>query len=94
MVDRSREHAMADTSSISSSSSALIARRPANLSQIPGASSSLFGNLLRRSEVAMGLRSQTGFSSGATYEAQTIAGQTKATVSNAVSATKSFFHIK
>jgi len=85
---------MAETSSISSSTSALIARGPVTPSQVPGASSSLFGNLLRKSEVAMGLRSQTGFSSGATYEAQTIAGQTKATVNNAVSATKSFLHIK
>lgn len=85
---------MTDTSSISSARAALIARQPVNPGQVPGASSSLFGNLLRKTEVAMGLRSQTGFSSGATYEAQTIAGQTKATVSNAVSATKSFFHIK
>jgi hypothetical protein len=94
MVATAPEQPMADTSSISSLRSAPIARQPVSLSQVPGASSSLFGNLLRKSEVAMGLRSQTGFSSGATYEAQTIAGQTKATVNNAVSATKSFFHIK
>ena len=42
----------------------------------------------------MGLRSKTGFTSGATYEATTVAGQTKATVNNAVNATKSFFNIK
>ena len=42
----------------------------------------------------MGLRSKTGFSAGATYEATTVAGRTKAAVNNAVSATKSFFHIQ
>jgi hypothetical protein len=62
--------------------------------QAPAVSSSLFGNLLRKTEVAIGVRSQTGFSAGATYDTQTIAGQTKATLNNAVSATKSFLHIK
>ena len=71
--------------------------KPANSqaqAQAPAASSSLFGNLLRKTEVAIGVRSQTGFTSGATYDTQTIAGQTKATLNNAVSATKSFLHIK
>jgi hypothetical protein len=40
------------------------------------------------------VRSQTGFTSGATYDTQTIAGQTKATLSSAVNATKSLLHIK
>jgi hypothetical protein len=39
-------------------------------------------------------RSQTGFTSGATYDTQTIAGQTKATLNSAVNATKSLLHIK
>jgi hypothetical protein len=89
-----REPAMTDTSSISSSTSALINRRPAHLSDIPGASSSTFGNILRQTEVAIGVRSKTGFTSGATYESQTIAGQTKATFTSAVNATKSFFSLK
>jgi hypothetical protein len=72
-----------------------VINKPANnASQAEAASSSLFGNLLRKTEVAMGVRSQTGFTSGATYEAQTIAGQTKATLNNAVNATKSLLHIK
>jgi hypothetical protein len=72
-----------------------VVSKPANNpSQAPAASSSLFGNLLRKTEVAVGLRSQTGFSSGATYETQTIAGQTKATLNSAVNATKSLLHIK
>jgi hypothetical protein len=40
------------------------------------------------------VRSQTGFTSGATYDTQTIAGQTKATLNSAVNATKSLLHIK
>ena len=70
-----------------------VTSKPAN-NVTQAATSSVFGNLLRRTEVAIGLKSQTGFSSGATYEAQTIAGQTKATFDNAVNATKSFLHIK
>jgi hypothetical protein len=81
------------------SSTPPIISKPANTpnqaqAQAQAASSSLFGNLLRRTEVAIGVRSQTGFSSGATYDTQTIAGQTKATLNSAVSATKSFLHIK
>ncbi len=79
---------------VPSSAPAVVSKPATNLNQAQAASSSLFGNLLRKSEVAMGLRSQTGFKSGATYDAQTIAGQTKATVNNAVNATKSFLHIK
>lgn len=79
---------------VPSSAPAVISRPTNNVTQAPGATSSVFGNLLRKTEVAMGLKSQTGFSSGATYEAQTVAGQTKATLNNAVNATKSFFNIK
>jgi hypothetical protein len=68
--------------------------KPTNRNQAEPPTSSAFGNLLRRTEVAMGLRSKTGFSTGATYEATTVAGQTKATFDNAVNATKSFFNIK
>lgn len=68
--------------------------KPNNVTQPEPPTSSLFGNLLRQTEVTIGLRSKTGFSSGATYEAQTIAGQTKATFNDAVNATKSFLHIK
>ena len=68
--------------------------KPTNKPSQAEATSSAFGNLLRRTEVTMGLRSKTGFSAGATYEATTVAGRTKAAVNNAVSATKSFFHIQ
>ena len=72
----------------------LLSKPASNLNQAKAASSSLFGNLLRRTEVAIGVRSQTGFTSGATYDTQTIAGQTKATLNSAVNATKSLLHIK
>jgi hypothetical protein len=72
----------------------VVSKPATNLSQAPAASSSLFGNLLRKTEVAVGLKSQTGFTSGATYDTQTIAGQTKATLNSAVSTTKSLLHIK
>ena len=68
--------------------------KPTNTSQAQAPASSLFGNLLRKTEVAMGVRSQTGFSAGATYDATTIAGRTKASVNNAVDATRSFLHLK
>jgi hypothetical protein len=79
---------------VPSSTPPVVSKPASNVSQAETASSSLFGNLLRRTEVAIGVRSQTGFTSGATYDTQTIAGQTKATVNSAVNATKSFLHIK
>ena len=71
-----------------------VSKPASNPSQAEAASSLLFGNFLRKTEVAMGLKSQTGFTGGATYDSQTIAGQTKATINGAVNATKSFLHIK
>jgi hypothetical protein len=85
---------MGSTLSVASLTPPVVSKPATNLSQAPAASSSLFGNLLRKTEVAMGLKSQTGFTSGATYETQTIAGQTKATLNSAVNATKSLLHIK
>lgn len=79
---------------LSSPTPAAVSRQTNNVTQAPAATSSVFGNLLRKTEVAMGLKSQTGFSGGATYEAQTLAGQTKATFNSAVNATKSLLHIK
>jgi len=79
---------------VPSSAPAIVSRPTNNLNQAEAPTSSLFGNLLRQSQVAMGMRSKTGFSAGATYEATTVAGQTKATFNNAVNATKSFFNIK
>jgi hypothetical protein len=85
---------MSDTTSVSSSTSAFLNRQANNLKQARAATGSVFANMLNQTQVAVGLRPKTGFSSGATYEATTIAGQTKATVDSAVNATKSFLHIK
>jgi hypothetical protein len=85
---------MSDTSSVSSSTAAFLNRQANNLNQAKAATSSTFANILHQTQVAVGLRSRTGFSSGATYEAQTIAGQTKAVFDNAVNATKAALHIK
>jgi hypothetical protein len=95
-----QEHPMTSILPVPSSTRPVVSKPAANPSQAqapapaPAASSSLFGNLLRKTEVAIGLRSQTGFTSGATYETQTIAGQTKATLNSAVNATKSLLQIK
>jgi hypothetical protein len=85
---------MGNTSSVSSSVGAFAGTQANNLNQAKAATSSTFANLLHQTQVAVGLRSKTGFSGGATYEAQTLAGQAKATVNNAVNATKSLLHIK
>jgi hypothetical protein len=85
---------MAETSSVSSSTAAFLNRQVNNVNQAKAATSSTFAKILNQSEVAIGLRPKTGFSSGATYEAQTIAGQTKATFNSVVNATKTALHIK
>jgi hypothetical protein len=85
---------MSDTSSVSSSSAAFIGRQADNLSKAQAATSSSFSNILHQTQVAVGLRSKTGFSAGATYEAQTLTGQTKAVFNNTLNATKAVFHIK
>jgi len=85
---------MGSTSPVSSSAGAFVGRQTDNLNQAKAATSSTFANILHQTQVAVGLRPKTGFTSGATYEAQTIAGQTKATFNSAVSATKSLLNIK
>jgi hypothetical protein len=88
-----REHRMGNTS-VSSSTSAFVGRQMDNLNQAKAATSSSFANILHQTQVAVGLRSKTGFSSGATFETQTLAGQTKAVFNSAVNATKAALHIK
>jgi hypothetical protein len=85
---------MGDTSSVSSSTAAFLGRQVSNINQAKAATSSTFANILNQTQIAVGLRPKTGFSSGATYEAQTIAGQTKATFNSVVNATKTALHIK
>jgi hypothetical protein len=85
---------MADTTSVSSSTTAFLNRQANNVNQAKTATSSVFANILHQTQIAVGLRPKTGFSSGATYEATTIAGQTKATYNGVVNATKAALHIK
>lgn len=84
---------MAETS-VSSSTSAFIGRQVDNLTRARAATSASFANVLHQTEVAVGLRSKTGFAAGATYESQTLAGQTKALFSNTLVAAKAALHIK
>jgi len=85
---------MGDTSSVSSSAIAFAGRATNNVNQAKAATTSSFANVLHQVQVAVGLRSKTGFSAGATYEAQTLTGQTKATFNSALNATKAALSIK
>lgn len=87
---------MGDTSSVSSSSiGAFIGRQIDDLNKARAATSASFTSLLNNVETAVGLKPKTGFTtSGATYEANTIAGKTRAAINNAVDTTKSALHTK
>ena len=85
---------MTDTSSVSSSTAAFLGRQAKNFNQAKAATSSTFAKILNQTQVAVGLKPKTGSSSGATYEAQTISGQTKAAFDSAINATKATLHIK
>ena len=81
---------MSDVSSISSSIGAFIGKKIDDLNKAKAATTASFANALHDVETAVGLRPKTGFtSSGATYEATTIAGKTKAAFNDALNATKS-----
>ena len=85
---------MSETSSVSSSTAAFLNRQANNINQAKAATSSTFAKILNQTQVAVGLKSKTGFQSGATYDNTTVAGQTKAVFTNAISATKSALNIK
>ena len=81
-------------SSIASSTSAAIGKQVSNLNNAASATSSSFANALNKAQVAVGLKPKTGFSAGPTYEATTVAGQTKAAFNSTIDAAKSVLHIK
>jgi hypothetical protein len=85
---------MSDTSSVTSSTSAFFARQAAGLNKAASAASTSFASVLTQTQIAIGLKPRTGFAAGPTYEANTLAGQTKAVFNNALDATKSALHIK
>lgn len=85
---------MTDTSSISSSASAFVARQTAGLNKAASEASMSFTNALSKAKNSVGLAPSTGFTAGPSFEANTLAGQTKAAFNNALNATKSALHIK
>ncbi len=85
---------MADLSSITSSTSAFIASQTAKLGKAASNAQTSFSSALTRAEVAVGVKSNAGFTRGATYEATTVTGQTQAALRNTVNAAKSALSIK
>lgn len=85
---------MTDISSVTSSATAFVAKQAADLNKAASAATTSFASTLSRVQNAVGLGPKTGFTAGPTYEANTLAGQTKAAFNNALNATKSALHIK
>jgi len=85
---------MTDISSVTSSATAYVARQAADLNKAASAATTSFASTLSKVQNAVGLGPRTGFTAGPTYEANTLAGQTKAAFDNALSATKTALHIK
>jgi hypothetical protein len=81
-------------SSIASSTAAAVGKQVTDLNNAASATTASFASALSKVQTAVGLRPKTGFSAGPTYEAGTLAGQTKAAFNNTVSAAKSVLHIK
>ena len=81
-------------SSIVSSTASAVGKQVSNLNNAAGATGASFANALNKVETAVGIKQKTGFTAGPTYEATTIAGQTKAAFNNTINATKSLLHIK
>jgi hypothetical protein len=81
-------------SSIVSSTTAAIGKQVSNLNNAASATGASFANALNKVETAVGIKTKTGFTAGPTYEATTIAGQTKAAFNNTINATKAALHIK
>jgi hypothetical protein len=86
---------MSDTSAVTSSASAFIDRQVADLKRAREATATSFASALHSVETAIGLRAKTGFTTaGPTYEANTLAGRSKAAFNHALDVTKSALHIK
>jgi hypothetical protein len=84
---------MTDISSVASSAAALVAKQTADLKKAAGAAATSFTQALSKVQSTIEGKPQTGFVSGPTYEANTLAGQTKAAFNNTVNAAKSALHI-
>ena len=89
---------MTDLSSITSSATAFVANQTAQIGKATDDAKNSFSAALTRVQTTVGLKPKAGFTAGPTYEATTLAGQTKAAINNTVSTTvnaaKSVFNIK
>jgi hypothetical protein len=94
MVAKKGSHRMTDLSSISSSISSTVSKQTSALGKAADATQKSFSRAMSEVEMAIGLKRKTGFTSGPTYEANTLAGQTKAAFNHAIDATKAALHIK
>ena len=81
-------------SSIVSSTASAVGKQVSNLNNAASATTASFASALNKVQTAVGVKPKTGFTAGPTYEATTIAGQTKAAFNSTVNATKSLLHIK
>jgi hypothetical protein len=84
---------MTDISSIASTVTSAISKQTAELGKAADATGKSFADTLSRVETTIGLKPKTGFTAGPTYEANTLTGQTKAALNNAVNTLKSALHI-
>ncbi len=88
-----REHRMTDISSIASTVTSAISKRTAELGKVADAAGKSFADTLSKVETTIGLKPKTGFTAGPTYEANTLTGQTRTALNNAVNTVKSVLHI-
>ena len=70
-----------------------ISKQTAELGKAADATKRSFAETLSKVETTVGLKPKTGFTAGPTYEANTLTGQTKAALNNAVNTVKSALHI-
>ena len=81
-------------SSIVSSTTAAVGKQVSNLNNAASATTASFASALNKVQTAVGVKPKTGFTAGPTYEATTLAGQTKAAFNSTISTAKSVLHIK
>jgi hypothetical protein len=81
-------------SSIVSSTASAVGKGVSNLNNAASATGASFANALNKVQTAVGMKKQTGFTAGPTYEANTLTGKTKAAFNNTIDATKAALHIK
>jgi len=81
-------------SSIASSTAAAVGKQVSDLNKAASETTASFASALSKVQRAVGVKPKTGFTAGPTYDAGTIAGQTRTAFNNTISAAKSVLHIK